>query len=106
MSVDVKELQELIRQEKAAEEKVGRAKEEAQNILKAAREKAESILQAAGSDPYWEKLRQARKQETAARKVEMEEEYKRMISLIDKTARQNFEKAVAYVVKETLRVKI
>lgn len=106
MSVDIKELQELIEQERAAEERVKRAKEEAQNILKAALEKAESIKQAADTDPSPEKLRKAKQEEMMKGKKGMEEDDKRNITLLQRTAQQNFEKAVEHVVKETLREKI
>jgi len=106
LSVDIKELQELIERERVAEEKVRRAKEEAQNIMRIARQKAESIVKTIDSDPGWEKLRQARREEISRKKATIEEEYKRKISLLDKIAQENFEKAVAYVTKETLRVEI
>lgn len=57
--VEVKELHELIEMEKPMEDKVGKAKEEAQNILKKAHEKAESIIQAVELDSEWEKLKQS-----------------------------------------------
>jgi len=106
LSVEIKELQELIEQERAAEEKVRKAKDEAQEIVKRAREKAESILQAVESNPYQEKLRQAKKEEIERKKTEINEEHKRKISALNKTAEQNFEKAVAFVTKEILRVEI
>jgi len=106
LSVDIKELQELIERERIAEEKVRKAKEEAQAILKNAREKAESILQSVDSDQNWEMVRQAKKEEIARKKAEVEEEHKQKISLVDKTAREKFERAVAYVTKRTLRVEI
>jgi len=106
LSVDVKELQELIERERIAEEKVRKAKEEAQAILKNAREKAESILQSVDSDHNWEMVRQAKKEEIARKKAEVEEEHKQKISLVDKTAREKFERAVAHVTKRTLRVEI
>jgi len=102
LSIEIRELQEVIEQEKAAEERVRRAKEEAQEIVKRAREKAESIVQALESDPYKEKLRQAKREETARKKAEIEEEFKRKIQILDKTAEESFEKAVEYVVKGTL----
>ena len=105
VSLDLKELQELVEQERTSEEKVKGAKEDAQNILKAAREKAESLVQAIDSDPQWEKLRRERKEEIARRKAEMQEESKRQMKLLDANAQENFEKAVACVVKEALRVK-
>jgi len=104
--VDIKELQELIERERIAEEKVRKAKEEAQAILKNAREKAESILQAVHSEQNLEKVRQAKTQQIARKKAEVEEEHKRKISLVDKAAREKFEGAVAYVTKRTLRVEI
>jgi V/A-type H+-transporting ATPase subunit G/H len=102
LAVEIKELQELIEEEKAAQERVGKAKQEAQEILKAAHEKAESIVQAFDSDPSWEKLRKTGEEEIMKRKAEVEEEYKRKTAELNKTAQQNFEKAVAYVVKEAL----
>jgi vacuolar-type H+-ATPase subunit H len=102
MSVEIRELQELIEEEKAAEERVRRAKQEAQDILKAAHEKAESILQTVESDSAWEKLRKTGEEEIVRRKAEVEEEFKRKINELNRVAEQNFGKAVAYVVKETL----
>jgi V/A-type H+-transporting ATPase subunit G/H len=102
--VDIKELQELIERERVAEEKVRKAKQEAQAILSAAREKAESIVQAIDSDPTWDKLREAKKEKIAREKAKVEEAHRRRISLIEKTARENFEKATAYVTERTLRV--
>jgi V/A-type H+-transporting ATPase subunit G/H len=103
--VQIKELQELIAQERAGEEKIRRAKEEAQEILKRAREKADSLVKATESDLYQQKLRSAKKEETERRKTEIEEEYKRKISELNKTAEQNLERAVTFVTKEILRVK-
>jgi len=104
MSVDVKELQELIEQEKSAEEKARAARQEAQNAVQAAREKAESVIREVESDPRWEEMRRTRKAQIARGRAELEEEHKRKIALLEKTAQRNFEKAVAGVVKEILRV--
>jgi V/A-type H+-transporting ATPase subunit G/H len=104
--VEIKELQELIAKERAAEEKVRRAKEEAQDIVKRAREKAESIIQETESDPYQQKLRETKKEETERKKVEIDEEYSQKLSALNKTAKENFEKAVTFVTKEILKVEI
>lgn len=106
MSTDIKELQDLIERERVAEEKVRKAKEEAQVIVKRAREKAESILGAIDSDPSWEKLKQARSDEIARKKAEIEEEYKRKASALEKGAQETFEKAIERVLEETLRGKL
>ncbi len=106
MSADIKELQELIEREKFAEEKVRKAKEEAQTIVKQAREKAESIVGTSESDPSLEKLRQRRQQEIVRKKAEIEEEYKRKTSALERDAQSNFEKAVELLLKETLRGKL
>lgn len=106
MSTDIKELQDLIAREKNAEEKVRKAKEEAQTILKQAREKAEVALGTIESDPAWEKLKQARNDEIARKKAEIQEEYKRNSSSLEKVAQQNLEKAIARLYEETLRGKL
>lgn len=106
MSTDIKELQDLIAREKNAEEKVRKAKEEAQAILKQAREKADVALGAIESDPAWEKLKQARNDEIARKKAEIQEEYKRKSSSLEKAAQQNLEKAIARLFEETLRGKL
>jgi V/A-type H+-transporting ATPase subunit G/H len=106
LSADIKELQELIDRERAAEEKVRKAKEEAQAIVKQAREKAESMVRAIESDPCWEKLKQARNDEIARKKAEIEEEYKRKTSALEKVAQENFEKAIERIFEETLRGKL
>ena len=103
MSTDIKELQDLISREKNAEEKVRKAKDEAQAILKQAHEKAEALVGAIGSDPAWEEVKQARNDEIARKKLEIQEEYKQKTSSLEKTAQQNFEKAVGRVFEETLR---
>lgn len=104
MSVDIKELQELIEQEKSAEQKVRAARQEAQSLVQSARERAESTLQGVDSDPHWEEMRRAGKEQIAKGKAELEEEHKRKIAGLEKGAHGNFEKAVADVVKEILRV--
>jgi vacuolar-type H+-ATPase subunit H len=106
LSADIKELQELIDRERLAEENVRKAKEEAQVIVKQAREKTEAIVEAIESDPYWEKLKQARNDEIVRKKREIEEEYKRKVSALEKSAQENFEKAVQRVFEETLRGKL
>ena len=106
MSTDIKELQDLIAREKHAEEEVRKAKEESQAILKQAREKAEVTLGAIESDPAWEKLKQAGKDEIARKKAEIQEEYKRKSSSLEKVAQQNLEKAIARLFEETLRGKL
>jgi V/A-type H+-transporting ATPase subunit G/H len=106
LSTDIKELQELIDRERVAEEKVRKAKQDAQAIVKQAREKAETIVGAIHSDPCWEKLKQARNDEIARKKAEIEEEYKRKVSLLEKSAQENFSKAVERMFQETLRGKL
>jgi vacuolar-type H+-ATPase subunit H len=106
LSADIKELQELIERERTAEEKVSKAKEEAQTIVKQAREKAESIMGTVESDPALEKLKQARQQEIARKKTDIEEEHRRKTSALEKDAQSNFEKAVELLLKETLRGKL
>jgi vacuolar-type H+-ATPase subunit H len=106
LSTDIKELQDLIAREKNAEEKVGKAKQEAQAILKEAREKAEVALVGIESDPAWEKLKQAGNDETARKKAEIQAEYKRKTSSLEKVAQRNLEKAIARLFEETLRGKL
>jgi vacuolar-type H+-ATPase subunit H len=104
MSVDIKELQELIEQEKSAEQKIRAAKQEAQNVVQVAREKAESVIQEVDSGPHWEEMKRTRKEQITRGKAELDEEHKRKIALLEKAAQRNFEKAVASVAKEILRV--
>ena len=106
MSIEIKELQELIAQERAAEEKVRKAKEEAQEIVKQAREKAESMSEAIDSDQYQQQLRKTKKEETERKKAEITDEYRRKISELNGMAKENFEKAVSFVTKELVRVEI
>jgi V/A-type H+-transporting ATPase subunit G/H len=106
LSTEIRELQELIEHEKAAEDKVRRAKEEAQEIVKRAREQAESIVQAAESNLHEEQLRQTKKAEVERKKAEIADEYKRKISDLNKMAERNLEKAVSFVIEEILRVDV
>jgi vacuolar-type H+-ATPase subunit H len=104
--VEIKELQELIAEERTAEENVKKAKEEAQSILKAAREKAELIERALEADSSWESLRNARQEEMMKRKNRMEQEYEQSLTMLQRMAQRNFEKAVEHVVKTTLGEKM
>ncbi len=106
MTADIKELQELIARERLAAEKVRKAREEAEEILRKAREKTESIVQAIESDPQWEKLKQAKNDEIVRKKAEMEENYKREVSALEKAAKENFEKAIERIIQEALRVQL
>jgi V/A-type H+-transporting ATPase subunit G/H len=106
LSVEIKELQELIAQERAAEEKVRKAKEEAQEIVKQTREKAESMSETIDSDTYQQQLRQTKKDETERKKAEITEEYRRKISELNGMAKENFEKAVSFVTKKLVSVEI
>ena len=106
MSTDIKELQKLIDWEKSAEEKVRKAKEEAQAILKQAREKSELAARTTDYDSALEKMRQARNQEIARKKAEIQAEYGQKTSALEKVVQQNFEKAVARLFEETLRGKL
>jgi V/A-type H+-transporting ATPase subunit G/H len=106
LSTDLKELQQLIDKEKAAEEKVRKAKEEAQIILKQAHEKAQLTLGSIESDPAREQLKRVRSEEIARKKAEIQEHYAQKISALEKNAQQNFEKAVARLLEEALRGKL
>jgi vacuolar-type H+-ATPase subunit H len=106
LSTDIKELQGLIAKEKSAAERVRKAKEDAQTILKQARERTEVALGAIESDPAWEKLRQAGNDNIARKKAEIQEEYERERSSLEKAAQQNFDKAIARLFEETLRGKL
>ena len=104
MSIEIRELQELIVHEKEAEQKVRKAKEQAEGILKKAREEVESTVQTVESDRYQTKSREAKKEEIARKKAEIEKEYEQKIATLNKVAEENFEKAVAFVTKEILKV--
>jgi len=104
MSADIKELRELIEREKAAEEKVARAKEEAETILKRAREKAGTIVHETEADPSWDKLKQESTDRIARKKAEIKEEHDRTVSVLETTAQANAEKAVKRVIEEVLKV--
>jgi V/A-type H+-transporting ATPase subunit G/H len=106
LSTDIKELQELIEREKVAEEKVRKAKQEAQAIVKRAREEAEATVGAIDPDPLWEKLMLTRNDEIARKKAEIEEEFKRQVSSLEKSAEENFSKAVERLFEQTVRGKL
>jgi vacuolar-type H+-ATPase subunit H len=106
MSTDIEELRRLIEKEKAAQEKVKKAKEEADIIVRKAREKGDMIIQEAQSDPRWNKLREEASNRLTRQKAEMEEEYKEKASALEKAAQANVGKAIERVVEETLKVEL
>ena len=106
MSVNVKELQELIQEEKSAGERVRKAKEDAQETLAKARQQADVIIHASELDLRLQELRQARNAEFEKRKADVENEYKQKLSAVEESSQRNFDKAVALLTQEALRVAI
>jgi V/A-type H+-transporting ATPase subunit G/H len=106
LSLEITELQELIAQEKEAEGKVRKAREQAEEILKKAREEAESAAQAIESDQHQSKTREAKKEQIGRKKAEIEKEYKLKLAALNKVAEENFEKAVTFVTKEVVKVEV
>ena len=106
MPVDIKELQELIEEEKIAGERLRKAKEDAQETLTKARQQADAIIHASELDVRLQELRQARKTEYEKRKADIENEYKEKLSAIEESSQRNFNKAVALLTQEALRVAI
>ena len=106
MSLEITELQELIAQEKEAEGKVRKAREQAEEILKKAREEAESAAQTIESDQNQSKSREAKKEQIGRKKVEIEKEYKQKLATLNKVAEENFEKTVTFVTKEIVKVEV
>jgi vacuolar-type H+-ATPase subunit H len=104
LSVDVKELQELIEEEKSAGERVRKAKEDAQEMLTKARQQADTIIRASELDVRLQELRQARKAQFEKRKADVENEYKEELSALEESSQQNLDKAVARLTQEALRV--
>jgi len=106
LSVDIKELQELIEEEKSAEERVRKARQDAEEMLAKARQQADAIIHASELDLHLQELREARKAEFAKRKADVEDEYKERLSALEGSSQRNFEKAVAKLTEEALRVEI
>jgi len=106
LSVDIKELQELIEEERSAGEKVRRAKEVAQEAVTKAREQADKIVHASEVDVHLQELRQAMKAEFAKKQADLENEYKEKLAILEEYSRNNLEKAVERLVQEALKVKV
>ena len=106
MSVDIKELQELIEEERTAGERVRKAKENAQEMLTKAREQADAIIRAPEFDVHLQELRQTRKAEFARKKTDLENEYKEKLAALEESSRSHLEKAVERLVQEALRAEI
>ena len=106
MSVDIKELQELIEEERSAGEKLRRAKEVAQEAVTKAREQADTIVHASEVDVHLQELRQARKAEFEKKKADLENGYREKLAILEDSSRSNLDKAVERLVQEALRVNI
>jgi len=106
LSVDIKELQELIEEEKSASERLRKAREDAQETLTNARQQANAIVHEAEVDVRLQELRQARKVEFEKRKADVEKEYKEKLSALEESSQQNFDKAVTRLTQQALRVEI
>jgi vacuolar-type H+-ATPase subunit H len=106
LSVDIKELQDLIEEERTAGERIKKAKEDAQETLTKAREQADAIIRASDVDVRLQELRQARKAEFEKKKADLENEYKEKLAAIEESSRSNLNKAVERLLQEALRVEI
>jgi vacuolar-type H+-ATPase subunit H len=106
LSIEIEELTRLVEEEKAAEDKVKRARDKAEEILKRAREHArQRLLEAEASlSPSEYQLDSDKDFEKV--KSEITRAYQDRINSLNRLAERNFERAVQMIVEKVMEVKV
>jgi len=98
----VEDIKSLVRQEREFEEELQRAKEEAANIVEKAKAEAKGILEEVEDGRYYSSLLETEVRKIDEKKKAVEKECDDEVEKLKKTASENMEKAVAFVVKFVL----
>lgn len=102
MNMSIDEFKTLIQQEKESEEKIRKAKEEADNIIKEAQEKAEKLLEKAENPKQYDEIFQNGLTDINGKKKLIEEETEKKIQRIHTKAKKNLDKTTALIVNHVL----
>lgn len=100
--MSIEDVKVLIQQEKKSEEKVRKAKEEADNIIKKSQEDADRILENAENPKHYDAIFQTGLAEINDKKKRIEEETEKKIQRTRSKAKKNLEKTIALIVKHIL----
>lgn len=98
----VEDIKSLVKQERAVEEELQSAKEEAANIVEKAKAEAKRILEEVEDGRYYSSLLETEVRKIDEKKKAVEKEWDDAVEKLKKTASENMEKAVALVVKLVL----
>lgn len=100
--MSIEDVKVLIRQEKEYEQKIAKAKEEADGIIKKSEKDAQRILQNANDPKYYDDIFTKGLAEISDKKKVIEKETDRKIERIRDKAKKNLEKTSALVLKRVL----
>jgi vacuolar-type H+-ATPase subunit H len=98
----IEDIKSLVKQERAAEKELQRAREEAVSIVEKAKVEAKSILDEVEDRRYYDSLLETQVKKTDEKKKAAEKEYDDALIKLENTAKENTEKAIAFVVKSVL----
>lgn len=98
----IEDIKNLVKQERAAEKELQRAREEAVSIVEKAKVEAKSILDQVEDRRYYDSLLETQVKKTEEKKKAVEKEYDDALIKLENTAKENTEKAIAFVVKSVL----
>jgi vacuolar-type H+-ATPase subunit H len=98
----VEDIKSLVKQERAIEEELQRAKEEAASIVEEAKAEAKRILEEVEDGRYYSSLFETEVRKIDEKKKAVEKEWDDAVEELNRTASENMEKAVGLVVKLVL----
>ena len=98
----IEDIKSLVKQERAVEKELQRAREEAASIVEKAKNEAKSILDEVEDRRYYDSLLETQVKKTDEKKKAVEKEHDDALIKLENTAKENTEKAIAFVVKSVL----
>jgi vacuolar-type H+-ATPase subunit H len=98
----IEDIRKLVEREKDSEEKIRKAKEEADGIIKKSKEDALKILQSAEDEKYYDGIFAAGSREINDKKKLTTKEAEEKIERIRKIAEKNLEKTISLIVRHIL----
>jgi vacuolar-type H+-ATPase subunit H len=98
----IEDIRGLVGLEKDSEEKIRRAKEEADTIIKKSEEDALRILQSAEDQKYYDAVFATGSREIHEKKKLIERETEEKIERIRKTGKKNLERTISFIARRVL----
>ena len=106
MSFEIKELTDLVEEEKKAQERFVKAQQEAEKIKDDAKKRADGIVENARFGTYLEDMVAKKRKEIEGKKAELEKKFDKDVNDLKEKAGKKLEDAVSRVIDEVMRVEL